>query len=177
MDNLLKSVSDLQPMLAGQGVDADSIRETKLKLVVERESMLFDPAIGINQETKKLRQSNFKYEYKIRQEVGKKHGIVQGEICRRKRATSKVSKQDNTQPEATSCSQSEMNGKTIKTRAPDASSFMSNESEGCSVSVSVDDDARSGRMQAQMLMTCQLPPPPTDLAAIMETSCPNSICA
>eukprot|EP00951_Prasinocladus_malaysianus_P002753 scaffold19519_cov53-Prasinocladus_malaysianus.AAC.1 len=67
LDKLYTSMSALEAQQAEQGIDAENIRETKLKLFVERESMLWDPAISLNQETKKLRQSNFKYEYKVRQ--------------------------------------------------------------------------------------------------------------
>eukprot|EP00873_Tetraselmis_striata_P007903 jgi/Tetstr1/428167/TSEL_018218.t1 len=69
LQNLYQSMSNLecQHMDHG-GIDINNIRETKLKLFVERESMRWDPAIGLNKETKKLRQSNFKYEYKVRRE-------------------------------------------------------------------------------------------------------------
>ena len=72
IQNLYKSMENLEAQQAESGIDGNSIRETKLKLFVEKESMMWDPAISLNQETKKLRQSNFKYEYKVRQEKG--HG-------------------------------------------------------------------------------------------------------
>ena len=70
IQNLYKSMENLEAQQAESGIDGNSIRETKLKLFVEKESMMWDPAISLNQETKKLRQSNFKYEYKVRQEKG-----------------------------------------------------------------------------------------------------------
>lgn len=68
IQNLYESMESLEAQQGENGIDADNIRETKLKLFVERESMLWDPAISLNHETKKLRQSNFKYEYKVRQD-------------------------------------------------------------------------------------------------------------
>jgi hypothetical protein len=69
IQNLYQSMSNLEcQQMDHGGIDVNNIRETKLKLFVERESMVWDPAISLNNETKKLRQSNFKYEYKVRRE-------------------------------------------------------------------------------------------------------------